>query len=83
MKIIEGIGPKIEELLNQKGITSWHLLSETRKEDLKALVSEAGERFSLHSPDTWPTQPKLAAKNQWNELKISGLLKKRYRIRHY
>lgn len=69
LKIIEGIGPKIEELLNQKGITSWFLLSETSKEDLKALLSEAGERFSLHSPDTWPTQAKFAANNQWNELK--------------
>lgn len=68
-KIIDGIGPKIEELLKSRGIESWFELSKTSKEDLKKILEEAGERFSLHSPESWPQQAEYAANNQWIELK--------------
>ena len=69
LKIIEGIGPKIEELLIKKGIDTWYILGNTTVNELIEILEEAGERFSLHSPKTWPKQAKLAANNEWIELK--------------
>lgn len=68
LKKIEGIGPKIEELLNNSGIYTWAQLSETEVETIKGILSDAGSRFTTHDPGTWPRQAKLAAEGKWDEL---------------
>jgi predicted flap endonuclease-1-like 5' DNA nuclease len=69
LKIIEGIGPKIEELFKTSGILTWKALGDTSVERCNKILSKAGDRFSIHNPGTWPRQSKLAAEGKWQELK--------------
>lgn len=65
---IEGIGPKIESLLVQAGIRTFHHVSDAGVARLQEVLSNAGERFRLHDPSTWPEQARLAAAGKWEEL---------------
>ncbi len=65
---IEGIGPKVRELLHTAGIASYAALSDSSLEDLKKILSEAGSRYRTMDPTTWPQQAKLAASGSWEEL---------------
>lgn len=69
MKIVEGIGPKIEELLNTAGITTWIALANTEVAKIKAILEEAGNRYKAHDPTTWPEQARLASNGEWDRLK--------------
>ncbi|RMF03605.1 MAG: hypothetical protein D6772_01910 [Bacteroidetes bacterium] len=69
LKIVEGIGPKIEEVLKAAGITDWATLAATGPGQLKEILEEAGDRFRMHNPYTWPLQARLAAAGRWDELK--------------
>jgi len=65
LEIIEGIGPKIAELLAQAGITTFAGLAKARIETLRAVLAKAGPRFAMAVPTTWPEQAALAASGQW------------------
>jgi predicted flap endonuclease-1-like 5' DNA nuclease len=65
---IEGIGPKIEGLLNAGGIYTWKELANTTVERLQEILEQAGKRFRLARPDSWPRQAALAAAGQWEAL---------------
>ena len=69
LKIIEGIGPKIEQLLHNGGIETWQTLAQTQAEEIKNLLRSAGERYRIHDPSTWPEQAMLAHEHRWEELK--------------
>lgn len=69
LKKIEGIGPKIEGLLNVAGIHTFVKLSETAPEAIKEILEAAGSRYNIHDPGTWPNQARLAAEGKWDELK--------------
>jgi len=69
LKIVEGIGPKIEQLLKDAGIENWTLLANTSAGELKEILMKAGDRYRLAKPDTWPKQARLAAAGHWKELK--------------
>ena len=69
LKRIEGIGPKIEELLNGAGIHTFTQLSETNKSHLEDILTAGGKRFAIHNPGSWAQQAGLAADNKWDELK--------------
>lgn len=68
LKIIEGIGPKIEQLFHDAGINTWQALATADVEQLKSILAEAGSRYQMHDPTTWPKQAQLAADGQWEEL---------------
>ncbi len=68
LKAVEGIGPKIEGLFNNAGIKTWKALSETNVDKLKQILADAGARYSLADPTTWPKQAALAAAGKWKEL---------------
>ncbi len=70
LKIIEGIGPKIEELLNNNGIQSFKDLRMTDRDTLKSYLDAAGTRFKMHEPQSWPHQAGMAERGEWEELKI-------------
>jgi molybdopterin-containing oxidoreductase family membrane subunit len=67
---VEGIGPKINEILNNGGIFSFKQLSETDPSKLKELLVAAGPKFQMHKPASWPEQAGLAADGKWDELKV-------------
>ncbi len=69
LKKVEGIGPKIEGLLNDAGIHTWAQLADAQVEKLQKVLDEAGKRFQIHDPSTWPEQARMAAEGQWEELK--------------
>jgi len=68
-KKIEGIGPKIEELLHNAGLATFSDLANAPIDKLKGILTEAGSRYTMHDPTTWPQQSKLAADGKWDELK--------------
>lgn len=70
LKIVEGIGPKIEELYHAAGITTWKQLSETPVETSQRILDEAGNRYAIHNPATWAQQALLAYQGKWKELKV-------------
>jgi len=70
LKRIEGIGPKIEEILNKQGISTFAKLHEIDRDTLKSYLDEAGKQFKMHEPESWPHQAGMAATGQWEELKI-------------
>ena len=68
LKKIEGIGPKIAEILQSKGVMTFADLAGTDIDILKAHLDEAGSRYRMHDPTTWPQQSALAAEGKWDEL---------------
>ncbi len=69
LKVVEGIGPKIEELLHTSGIRNLNDLAETSVERLSQILEEAGGHFRMHTPDTWPAQARLASNGDWELLR--------------
>jgi predicted flap endonuclease-1-like 5' DNA nuclease len=70
LKKIEGIGPKIAELCNGIGIFTWKQLSETSVETLQTMLDNAGKRYQIHNPSTWPAQALMAHEGRFDELKV-------------
>ncbi|MFK8009897.1 MAG: glycosyltransferase [Saprospiraceae bacterium] len=68
LKKIEGIGPKIESLLNGGGIYSYSDLAHAKFSKLKTILIEAGNTFQAHDPSTWAEQAELAAEGKWKTL---------------
>ncbi|MBK8565104.1 MAG: 30S ribosomal protein S6 [Saprospiraceae bacterium] len=69
LKRIEGIGPKIAEVLKASGVDSFAKLASMTPDQIKDLLNQAGDRFSFQDPATWPAQSQLAAQGEWDKLK--------------
>lgn len=69
LKIVEGIGPKIAQLLNDAGINTWAELAATEASKIKEILAAAGSRYATHDPTTWPEQAKLADAGKFDKLK--------------
>jgi predicted flap endonuclease-1-like 5' DNA nuclease len=69
LEIIEGIGPKIAELLRAAGVTRFVQLAQMTPAQIQPILDAAGPNFRLAVPDTWPEQAVLAAQNHWRALK--------------
>lgn len=68
LTVIEGIGPKIQDLFHNHGINTWKGLSEATVEKCQEVLNSGGERFTVHNPGTWPRQAAMAYKGDWQEL---------------
>jgi len=68
LKAVEGVGPKIAELLNNGGITTWRKLANTDVATIQGILDAAGSRYKLADPGSWPKQAELAADGKWDEL---------------
>ncbi len=69
LKVVEGIGPKIAQLLQAEGITTWRDLAATDAVTLRGILDAAGPRFQIHDPSTWPGQAELLANGEWAAFK--------------
>jgi len=70
LKIVEGIGEKIESILKGRGIDTWLKLSQTDPDKIKEILLEVGgPQYNIHEPRTWPKQALLASEGKWAELK--------------
>lgn len=69
LQIVEGIGPKMEEVLHKSGITTWGNLSSKTFDELRNILdTEDPTRYKIIDPKTWPSQAKLAVEGNWQEL---------------
>lgn len=68
LKIIEGIGPKIEQVLKESGVQTLEQLAGRDPEELRGMLIQAGDKYRMHDPATWPKQAELAATGQFEEL---------------
>jgi len=68
LTVIEGIGPKANSVLHNAGINSYNDLAHANVGALKHILQDAGSRFRLLAPDTWPQQASLAAEGNWEAL---------------
>jgi hypothetical protein len=64
---IEGIGPKVAQVLKEAGITTFAALSQAEVEELKKSLHAAG--LQMMNPEGWIEQAELAAKGDWAELR--------------
>ena len=69
LKIIEGIGPKIAELLNKAGITTFAQLADAEDATVQQVLADAGSNFNTHDATTWNEQAALARDGKLDELK--------------
>ncbi|MES2501841.1 MAG: hypothetical protein V4545_04480 [Pseudomonadota bacterium] len=81
LTIVEGIGPKINELFHNNGIKTFAELASATVPQMRAILDSGGSRFRIANPSTWAQQAALAAENKWAELKklqdkLSGGVKK-------
>ena len=68
LTIVEGIGPKIEELFHNHSVRTWRELSECSVDKCQQVLDSGGEKFKIHSPTSWPKQARLAYEGKWKEL---------------
>jgi len=68
LQIIEGIGPKLESILKDNGISNWKTLSSKSKGELKAILEGQGPRYNIIDPSSWPLQAHKAYKGNWDAL---------------
>jgi predicted flap endonuclease-1-like 5' DNA nuclease len=69
LKIVEGIGPKIEQLLHAAGVKTFAQLAQTSVARLREILDAAGPHYRISDPATWPEQSLLCARNEWVALK--------------
>jgi predicted flap endonuclease-1-like 5' DNA nuclease len=68
LKKIEGVGPKIADILSSAGLGSFESIATETADKLKEILEAAGSRYKMHDPTSWPDQAKLAADGKWDEL---------------
>jgi predicted flap endonuclease-1-like 5' DNA nuclease len=81
LTVIEGIGPKINDLFKQNGLKTFADVASATVPQMRKILDAGGARFRIANPSTWAKQAKLAASNKWTELKklqdeLSGGIKK-------
>ncbi len=69
LKLIDGIGPRIESLFKADGIATWRDLSRANVERLQGVLDAAGPRYKMQNPASWPRQAGLLADGKWAEFK--------------
>ncbi|WP_341227081.1 DivIVA domain-containing protein [uncultured Arcticibacterium sp.] len=68
LTVIEGIGPKIAEVLNANDIKSYRDLATKPAYQVKEILGYAGSNFAMHDPSTWAEQAMLADSGKWDQL---------------
>ncbi len=66
--VIEGVGPKICQILESAGYKNFAALSTAKVGDLRKVLQASGPRYKVHDPSKWARQAKMAANNQWSKL---------------
>jgi predicted flap endonuclease-1-like 5' DNA nuclease len=69
LEIVEGIGPKIAQLLRQHGVTTFVQLASASPAEISAILEKGGPSFRIANPGTWPEQASYCVRNDWAGLK--------------
>jgi predicted flap endonuclease-1-like 5' DNA nuclease len=54
LKVITGIGPKIEKILHEHDIFTYSQLAKSSVKKLKTILAETGGRYASFDPSQWP-----------------------------
>lgn len=68
LKKIWGIGPKVEQVMNDNGIYLFSQMASVPPDRITEILRRAGSRFSMSTGklhDTWPELARLADKGDW------------------
>ncbi|QWX83423.1 hypothetical protein H0I23_13305 [Cellulophaga sp. HaHaR_3_176] len=68
LKLVEGIGPKIEGMFKDAGIKTWKALSNAKVSECQKVLDGGGTRYKIHDPASWPIQAKMCYEGKWKEL---------------
>ncbi len=69
LQVVEGIGPKMNEILNNAGIDNWSDLGAKSTEDIRAILDSVNaKRYRIIDPSSWPEQARLAASGDFETL---------------
>jgi large subunit ribosomal protein L27 len=61
LKKLEGVGPKLAEILVEAGITTYAELAETSVDKVKEILEAAGSRYASKDPAPWIAEAKSLA----------------------
>jgi predicted flap endonuclease-1-like 5' DNA nuclease/uncharacterized membrane protein len=64
---LHGVGPRIESILNDGGITSYNQLQHANTGELRQIIATGGA-LPPSSLESWPTQATYAARGDWEGL---------------
>ena len=64
---ISGIGPRIQSILNEGGISTYAELEHANSGDLRSIIAVGGA-LPPSSLDSWPTQASYASRGDWSGL---------------
>lgn len=71
---IEGVGPRVAELLAQAGIRSFSQLSETTAERIIEILSASGKHYRIHDATRWQQEARrLARQSATDDAPAKGL----------
>lgn len=73
LKLLWGIGPKIEQVLNDNGIYLFAQLASAPSERITEILRRAGSRFRMSGAklhESWPQQARLADAGDWDALQV-------------
>jgi aerobic-type carbon monoxide dehydrogenase small subunit (CoxS/CutS family)/predicted flap endonuclease-1-like 5' DNA nuclease len=65
LTVVEGLGVQVQELCHGIGIRTWRDLGSTEPSLLRTMLDDAGARFQIHDPSTWPEQARLLDMGAW------------------
>ena len=68
LKIVEGIGPKIEGLFHNFDIKTWEALADCTVSKCQEVLDSGGDRYRVHDPASWPMQARMCAEGRWKDL---------------
>jgi predicted flap endonuclease-1-like 5' DNA nuclease len=68
LTILEGIGPKVSQVLAAAGISSFAKLAETDVPQLKQILESEGYKYM--DPGTWPEQARLLSEGKKDEFDL-------------
>lgn len=70
LKKIEGIGPKISQVLTAAGVATFKELAATKPARIREILIAENPKYRMYDPTTWPEQADLAAKGEWEKLQV-------------
>lgn len=68
LRVVDGIGPKIQGLFHNFDIKTWKALSEVSVARCQQVLDSGGDRYKVHDPASWPMQARMAYEGKWKEL---------------
>lgn len=69
LQVVEGIGPKMNEVLNNAGVTTWSELAAKTPGEIRAILDAVNaKRYRIIDPTSWPDQAALANDGDWEGL---------------